>query len=86
MASIISNTHKTFDNLKRIESVLSGIIKSKRMKTFDPPTTPINKYRSKSLDNEIFFYPKHPHKKFQSTLSNHLVETDSRTIKKANLM
>lgn len=63
IASIISNTHKTFDNLKRIESIMSGVVKSKRMKIVDPPITPLNTHRSKSLDNEFFFYPKHPHKK-----------------------
>lgn len=31
MASIISSTHKTYDNLKRIESVMSGVTKSRRL-------------------------------------------------------
>lgn len=42
---------------------MSGVVKSKRMKIVDPPITPLNTHRSKSLDNEFFFYPKHPHKK-----------------------
>ena len=49
MASIINATHKTYDNLKRIESVMSGIIKSRRLELLEVPTTPINKFRSKSV-------------------------------------
>lgn len=31
MASIIASTHKTYDDLKRIESVMNGIIKARRI-------------------------------------------------------
>ena len=31
MSSIILATHKTFDDLKKIESVLTGVVKSKRV-------------------------------------------------------
>lgn len=31
MSSIILATHKTFDDLKKIESVLTGVVKSKRI-------------------------------------------------------
>ena len=58
MASIISATHKTYDNLKIIESVMSGLVKSKRLEKMSVPTTPINKYRSKSMESDIFFYPR----------------------------
>ena len=52
IASIISNTHKTFDNLKRIESIMSGMVKSRNMQKIEvSPTTPIGKIRSKSVEN-----------------------------------
>lgn len=37
---------------------MSGLVKSKRLEKMSVPTTPINKYRSKSMESDIFFYPR----------------------------
>jgi hypothetical protein len=83
MASIISSTHKTYDNLKRIESVMSGVVKSKRLEKTAAPTTPIPKYRSKSAERDVFFYPRANSKLPQPKFYIDLAESDSRTIKKS---
>ena len=38
MASIISSTHKTYDDLKRIESVMTGVVKARRIVKTVPPS------------------------------------------------
>ena len=84
MASIVAQTNKTYDNLKRIESVMSGLVKAKRIQSC--PTTPAHKYRSKSVENNIFFYPKHNTKRSPHPNFTHLPEElDSITIKKSRL-
>ena len=86
MASIINATHKTYDNLKRIESVMSGIIKSRRLELMSAPTTPINKFRSKSVESDIFYHPKKwdKIKAVKNAFAN--VDIDSRTIKKSKIL
>lgn len=46
MSSIILATHKTFDDLKKIESILTGVIKSKRIISQDYSVS--SKKRSKT--------------------------------------
>ena len=37
---------------------MNGMVKSKRLEKKSAPTTPINKCRSKSVENDIFFDPR----------------------------
>jgi len=86
MASIINATHKTYDNLKRIESVMSGMVKARRLEISEPPTTPINKFRSKSVESDIFYHPKKMEKGKAAKNAFTAVDIDSKTIKKSKIL
>lgn len=86
MASIVSHTYKTFDNLKIIESLLRGIAKSKVPPQPHTPNPHANRYRSKSVETDLFFYPNHPQRIGQSKLYGPQFATDTRTIKKGQLL
>ena len=61
---------------------MSGIAKSKKLDTGSVPTTPINKFRSKSLESDIFFYPRKSKNIHHQVKVLEGVDSDSRTIKK----
>lgn len=86
MASIVSHTYKTFDNLKIIESLLKGVAKSKGISHPHTPTSHINRYRSKSVENDLFFYPNHPQKIIKSKFYGLQLATDTRTVKKGYIL
>jgi hypothetical protein len=86
MASIVSHTYKTFDNLKIIESLLRGIAKSKVPEQPQTPNPQPHRYRSKSLETDLFFYPNHQQRMGQSKLNAPQFATDTRTIKKGHLL
>ena len=48
MASIISSTHKTYDDLKRIESVMTGVVKARRIIDHEQSHTPLARIRCRS--------------------------------------
>jgi hypothetical protein len=48
MASIISSTHKTYDDLKRIESVMTGVVKARRIIEQQPHTPLVTRIRCRS--------------------------------------
>lgn len=54
MSSIILATHKTFDDLKKIESILTGVVKSKRIISQEYSST--YKKRSKTTYSRIEIY------------------------------
>lgn len=61
---------------------MSGLVKSKRLEKVTPPVTPINKVRSKSAENNIFFYPRKPFNSYIPTKIMEEVDCESKTIKK----
>ena len=86
MASILANTHKTYDDLKRIESVMNGMVKSKRHQAMSVPTTPTNKIRAKTLEASPFYHPKLQKPLQGQTFKSQISEVDSRTIKKSKII
>lgn len=65
---------------------MSGMIKSRRLEILSAPTTPINKFRSKSVESDIFYNPKKVErvKGIKNGFQN--VDIDSRTIKKSKIL
>lgn len=65
---------------------MSGMIKSRRLEILSAPTTPINKFRSKSVESDIFYNPKKMErvKGIKNAFQN--VDIDSRTIKKSKIL
>lgn len=65
---------------------MSGMIKSRRLEILSAPTTPINKFRSKSVESDIFYNPKKMErvKGIKNGFQN--VDIDSRTIKKSKIL
>jgi hypothetical protein len=56
MSSVILATHKTFDDLKKVESILSGVVKSKRIVSCHHSSQSFKK-RSKTAHSRLELFP-----------------------------
>ena len=65
---------------------MSGMAKSKKLSPVSVPTTPINKFRSKSLESDIFFYPRKSRNIHNQVKISEEIDCDSRTIKKEKIV
>ena len=60
---------------------MSGVVKSKR-EEMEAPITPISKYRSKSMERDIFYYPEIA----MGSKVGRQLEGESKTIKKSKII